>query len=193
MLRRSVTLAVQCNARIGCNVTHVITQQRNMGLFDNVNDILNQVGGTEKVKALMSKEYTGEAEGGLFSCVLKGDDSISSVKVDPALLKLGNASVERAIKEGVNDALKKVGSSFFFFYYVFLLFSYFLFNRNKWQCLVTFLLHKIIHLQNKYWFNFIILLYYFIIFLLNEFQFGSLIIKNKGDLDKNSYNFTIML
>ena len=147
MLRRSVAVAIQCNARIGCSGTPVITQQRNMGLFDNVNDILNQVGGTEKVKALMSKEYKGEAEGGLFSCVVKGDESITNVKVDPALLKLGNTAVERAIKEGVNDALKKV-SSFISFCY-FSLFSYFLFYRNKWLCLVTFLLHKIIHLQNK--------------------------------------------
>ena len=119
----------------GCirNVGVPMVAQQRTGMFDSIGDIINQAGGAERIKDMMGKEYEGSSNCGLISVVVKGDDTLGSVRVDDEILKKDTVTVGRAIQEAVNAGLKTVSIvlggdltlSYISTYYE---------GRNKWPC-----------------------------------------------------------
>jgi DNA-binding YbaB/EbfC family protein len=67
---------------------------------------------------LAARHYTAEAAGGQVTAVATGDGQLVSLKIDPALLKEGEAemledlivtAVREAIEQGKSDAQKELG------------------------------------------------------------------------------------
>ena len=113
MLRRSLCSSVlrsSFGSSSYCGVERSFEQkvQKRTGMFDSIADLVEKSGGMEKVKKLMNREFEGSSDDDTVSIVFAGDDSITSIRIDPSLKNRDIAVLERNVKEAVTKGLKAV-------------------------------------------------------------------------------------